>query len=84
MSAGFYGSGTLPVNTPATSLGGPNASFVGVLVSLGGNTMDLVVGLDATTAFMQQDPNGNYRFRVVERFALRLKDTTGVIRLEFA
>jgi uncharacterized linocin/CFP29 family protein len=45
--------------------------------------MDLVVGLDATTAFMQQDPNGNYRFRVVERLALRLKDTTGVIRLEF-
>jgi uncharacterized linocin/CFP29 family protein len=84
MTAGFYGAGTLPQNTPATSLsGGANASYVGVLVSLGGNTMDLVVGLDATTAFMQQDPNGNYRFRVVERFALRLKDTTGVIRLEF-
>jgi uncharacterized linocin/CFP29 family protein len=84
MTAGFYGAGTLPQNTPATSLsGGANASYVGVLVSLGGNTMDLVVGLDATTAFMQQDPNGNYRFRVVERLALRLKDTTGVIRLEF-
>jgi hypothetical protein len=45
--------------------------------------MDIVVGLDATTAFMQQDPNGNFRFRVVERFALRLKDTSAVIRLEF-
>jgi uncharacterized linocin/CFP29 family protein len=83
MTAGFYGAGTLPQGTPATSLGGAPASYVGVLVSLGGNTMDLVVGLDATTAYMQQDPNGNYRFRVVERFALRLKDTTGVIRLEF-
>jgi hypothetical protein len=39
--------------------------------------------LDATTAFMQQDTDGAYRFRVVERFALRLKDTTAVIRLEF-
>jgi hypothetical protein len=32
---------------------------------------------------MQQDPNGNYRFRVVERLALRLKDLSAVIRLEF-
>lgn len=89
MTAGFYGSGTLPTNIVATVSFNPpappagNASFTGVLVSLGGNTMDLVVGLDATTAFMQQDTNGNYRFRVLERFALRLKDTTAVIRLEF-
>jgi len=71
--AGYYGTGMLPML--------PKAS--GVLVSLGGNTMDLVVGLDATTAFMQQDPNGNFRFRVVQRLALRLKDTSGVVRLEF-
>jgi hypothetical protein len=45
--------------------------------------MDLVVGIDATTAFMQQDTDGNYRFRVLERFALRLKDTSAVVRLEF-
>jgi len=32
---------------------------------------------------MQQDTNGSYRFRVVERFALRLKDITAVVRLEF-
>ena len=77
-TAGFYGSGTLPTaNLPGAAVSS------GVLVSLGGNTMDLVVGLDATTSFMQQDPNGTYRFRVVQRFALRLKDTTGVVRLEF-
>jgi uncharacterized linocin/CFP29 family protein len=70
MTAGFYGSGTLLASR-------------GVLVSLGGNTMDLVVGLDATVAFMQQDPNGNFRFRVVQRFALRLKDSSAVVRLEF-
>jgi uncharacterized linocin/CFP29 family protein len=77
MTAGFYGSGTLPSqeNKPPR--------YFGLLVSLGGNTMDLVVGLDATTAFMQQDTDGNYRFRVLERFALRLKDVTAVIRLEF-
>jgi uncharacterized linocin/CFP29 family protein len=76
MTAGFFGTGTLP---PA----GTKAPFFGVLVSLGGNSMDLVVGLDATTAFMQQDTDGNYRFRVVERFGLRLKDISAVVRLEF-
>jgi len=56
---------------------------VGLVVSTGGNTMDMVVGQDPITAFMQQDPDGNFRFRVLERFALRLKDLSAVIRLEF-
>jgi uncharacterized linocin/CFP29 family protein len=82
MTAGFYGTGTLPSNT--TGVVPPvEPQFFGLVVSLGGNTMDLVVGLDATTAFMQQDTDGHYRFRVVERFALRLKDITAVVRLEF-
>jgi uncharacterized linocin/CFP29 family protein len=78
MTAGFYGSGTL-VAHPL----GPEPLFTGSLVNVGGNTMDLVVGLDATTAFMQQDIDGNYRFRVVERVALRVKDIRALIRLEF-
>jgi uncharacterized linocin/CFP29 family protein len=78
MTAGFYGTGTLPSN-PA----GAEPQFFGLLVSLGGNTTDLVVGLDATTGFMQQDTDGAFRFRVVERFALRLKDITAVVRFEF-
>jgi uncharacterized linocin/CFP29 family protein len=78
VTAGFYGTGTLP-----TSTAGGAPSFRGLLVSLGGNSMDLVVGMDATTAFMQQDVDGAYRFRVLERFALRLKERTAVIRLEF-
>lgn len=78
MTAGFFGTGTLPSNPQGTE-----PRFFGLLVSLGGNTMDLVVGLDATTAFMQQDTDGAFRFRVVERFALRIKDPTAVIRLEF-
>jgi uncharacterized linocin/CFP29 family protein len=66
----FYGTGTLP-------------AFEGVLLSLGGNTLDLIVGRDATTAFVQEDSEGLYRFRVFERFALRDKDRTGRIILRF-
>ena len=79
VQAGFFGTGTLPPNPPPA----PVAPYYGVLVSLGGNTMDLVVGLDATTAFLQESPNGNFLLQVIERFALRLKDTTAVIRLRF-
>jgi uncharacterized linocin/CFP29 family protein len=78
MTAGFYGSGTLVAHPE-----GPEPLFTGSLVNVGGNTMDLVVGLDATTAFMQQDVDGNWRFRVVERVALRVKDIRALIRLEF-
>jgi uncharacterized linocin/CFP29 family protein len=66
----FYGTGTLPADS-------------GVMVSLGGNSMDLVVGMDAMAAFMQDDTEGRCRFRVFERFVLRLKDNTAVIRLNF-
>ncbi len=77
MTAGFYGTGTLTV------IQNPPPASYGLLVSLGGNTMDLVVGLGTTTAFMQQDTDGAYRFRVLTRFALRLKDPSAVVRLEF-
>jgi hypothetical protein len=70
----------LPVGLPQYT-GLP--SYYGSMVSLGGNAMDLVVGIEPTVAFEQQDVNGNYRFRVVERLALRLKDYTAIIRLEF-
>ncbi len=67
----YYGTGTI-------------ARFNGIFLSLGGNTMDLVVGMDAKTEYTNQDKDGNYCFRVYERFALRLKDPTSTIRLEFA
>jgi uncharacterized linocin/CFP29 family protein len=68
--AGFHGTGTIP-------------ELTGFLISLGGRTVDLVIGCDTTTAFMQEDPEGRYRFRVLERFALKLKDPTAIIKLEF-
>lgn len=66
----------------------PQILYTGVVVSLGGNTMDLVRGKmshdeDVIVRFEQKDVDGNYRFRVVERFALRLKDITAVIQLQF-
>jgi uncharacterized linocin/CFP29 family protein len=70
VSLGFYGTGTLPEGT-------------GLMVSLGGNTMDVVVGVNPLTAFQQTDSNGIYRFRVFERFALRIKDPSAIVRLQF-
>jgi uncharacterized linocin/CFP29 family protein len=68
--AGLYGSGSVANNTA-------------FLVSLGGNTMDLVIGVAPITAVMQQDTNGFWRFRVFERFALRLKLQDAVVRFEY-
>jgi hypothetical protein len=70
VTAGFYGTGTLPEKR-------------GILFSLGGNTMDLAVGVDATPESMFSDNTGMFRFRVFERFAPRLKNKLAVRRLEF-
>jgi uncharacterized linocin/CFP29 family protein len=69
-SLGMFGSGAL---TPST----------GVVVSVGGNSMDLVVGMEPTTEVLQQDGQGLYHFRVFERFVLRIKDKTAIVRLNF-
>ena len=78
-----------PLLLPAGSTPGPAAVlYTGVLVSLSGNTMDLVRGvmedsLDVSVIFNQKDQNEQYRFRVAQCFALRLKDPTVVILLLF-
>jgi uncharacterized linocin/CFP29 family protein len=84
----------IPANLPkGVNLGKANILYTGVLVSLAGNTMDHVRGLldtdgggkelDVATTFNQKDVNENYRFRVLERFALRLKDPSAVILMLF-
>jgi uncharacterized linocin/CFP29 family protein len=94
VKAGLFGTGTIPPNlnpggSPASSMRSspPDSpaepAYYGVLVSLGGDTMDLVVGMHATTVFMQQDINQLWRFRVMERFALRVLDTSAIQVLEF-
>jgi uncharacterized linocin/CFP29 family protein len=69
MEKGFVGTGTLP-------------RLSGLLLSVGGNTIDLVIGRDATTE-MHEERGGLYYFRVFERFAVRDKDATGRVRLGF-
>jgi uncharacterized linocin/CFP29 family protein len=69
----FYGTGTLP-EIP---------ELLGVMLSWGGNAIDLVIGRDATTAFLQEDTQGLYRFRVFERFALRDKNPSSRFLLKF-
>jgi uncharacterized linocin/CFP29 family protein len=73
LKAGFYGTATLPSDPSPT----------GLLVSLGGNSMDLVAGKPARTAFLFDDAEGLVRFRVSKRFALRLKDPSALIKLTF-
>ena len=38
---------------------------------------------DVVVRFEQKDANGYYRFRIVERFALRLKRISAVAQLQF-
>jgi hypothetical protein len=78
---------TAPLSAAPLSITG-NVLYTGVLVSLSGNTMDHVRGmlddsLDAMVTFNQKDQNEQYRFRVFQRFALRLKDPSAVILLLF-
>ena len=69
LAEGFYGTGTLPEDR-------------GLVLSLGGNTMDLVIAKDASVEFQKKE-TGMYIFRIWERFALRLKDTSAVVRIDF-
>jgi len=89
VTAGFYGTATIPpdpsspASPPSPPSSPPGPPYYGVMVSLGGRTMELVVGLHATTVYMQQDLNQLWRFRVLERFALRVIDPTAIQVLEF-
>jgi uncharacterized linocin/CFP29 family protein len=97
VKAGVYGTSALPpfdgnvAGLPVTDQGGNRLNgvqYTGVLVSLAGNTMDLVRGrmenhLDAVVAFSQKDPGEQYRFRTSMRLSYRLKDLTAVILLLF-
>ena len=67
---GFAGSGALPART-------------GLVFSVGGNVIDLVIGVDPLISFTQVDADGLLRLRVFERFALRIKDPTALVRMRF-
>jgi uncharacterized linocin/CFP29 family protein len=86
VKAGLFGTGALPPNSSVPSPVPPTQPpppYFGVLVSVGGQTMDLVIGLHAKTVFIQQDANQNWRFRVLDRFALRVTNPSAIITLVF-
>jgi uncharacterized linocin/CFP29 family protein len=97
VKAGLYGTGALPPfatlpsspsssppsSPPIYSASVPPPPYFGIMASVGGRTMDLVVGLHARTVFMQQDTNQNWRFRVLERFALRVTDPSAIVQFVF-
>jgi uncharacterized linocin/CFP29 family protein len=68
---GFFGTAALPKDS-------------GILVSVGGDTVDLVVGADPTVAFLSIDGEDRFRFRAFERLALRVKDPSACVRLKLA
>jgi uncharacterized linocin/CFP29 family protein len=50
----------------------------GIVVSLGGSDIDIVVATPPRAQFLQVTENAKYLFRVYEKFRLRIKDTNAV------
>jgi uncharacterized linocin/CFP29 family protein len=48
----------------------------GIVVSLSGNAVDIVIGTPPTVQFLQRTAHAKFLFRVYERFALRIRDAT--------
>ena len=46
----------------------------GIVVSLGSNAIDIVIGTPPTVQFLQRQTDAKYLFRVYERFVLRIRD----------
>jgi hypothetical protein len=61
----------------------PPGAYTGVLVSVGGCSVELVVGQHARTRWQQKDANGNHRFRVMHRFTLKVSDPGSIQPLVF-
>ncbi len=72
--------GTAPA-APATPF--PTGAYTGAIVSVGGNSVEMVVGLHARTRWQQKDANGNHRFRVLHRFTLKVSDPGAIVPLVF-
>ena len=69
MTAGFYASGTLPEDE-------------GVMVSLGG-TVDVAIAVHGATAFTLVESDETRRFRIYERFTVRIKVPESLVLLAF-
>jgi hypothetical protein len=56
----------------------------GLVISTGGKVVELCVGVDIKTEFVQQVSGGEYVFQDLYRFTLRVVDNTGLVRLDFS
>jgi uncharacterized linocin/CFP29 family protein len=61
----------------------PPDNNIGILVSLGGEPAQIILGTDAMTAFTNTDPQGNYHFRVFERIQLVVRDERAFQTLQY-
>jgi hypothetical protein len=82
MNAGFFGSSGLQVY-PAGGGALAQPPYFGFVISMGGDSADLVMGLHPTVAVMQELPNGDFQLLVTSRIALRLKNPQAVTVLQF-
>jgi uncharacterized linocin/CFP29 family protein len=57
------------------------ADGTGVVISLQGNPVEIVVGHDIHARYLQGTPDGDHLFRVSQRFVLRVKDVKAVVRI---
>ncbi len=53
----------------------------GLVISLQGNPVEIVVGQDIHARYLQGTPDGDHLFRVSQRFALRAKDPSAIVRI---
>jgi hypothetical protein len=80
------GSTVSPPTSPATYITNPlyaGTQAIGIVLSHGGDTVDLVVGQEPVTAFSQINAAGFVAHRVFSRSCIRFKDRTAGVRLEY-
>jgi uncharacterized linocin/CFP29 family protein len=54
----------------------------GLVIALAGDPVDLALAVDVAPQMLNVNDHGQYRFRVYERFALRIKERSSIVRLE--
>ncbi len=77
----------LPADSLPPILNGPLlrsstlADGMGLVISLQGNPVEIVVASEISVRYLQAKTNGEHVFRVSQRFVLRVKDKTAVARI---